>query len=78
MSKQRLSSHSLRIKTDRHGRARIERNQRPCVLCNSGIEDEYHFVIKCPTYNDIRMKYAYVRNPSMYKCIKLMSSERET
>ena len=45
--KLRLSSHPLRIETGRYGRARIERNQRQCILCNSGIEDEYHFVIKC-------------------------------
>ena len=81
MSKLRLSSHSLRIETGRYGRARIERNQRQCVLCNSDIEDEYHFVLKCPTYNDIRAKYiksVYIRKPSMYKFIKLMSSEKKT
>ena len=81
LSKLRLSSHSLRIETGRYGRARIERNQRQCVLCNSDIEDKYHFVIKCPTYNDIRVKYiksVYIRNPSMYKFIKLMSSEKKT
>ena len=81
MSKLRLSSHSLRIETGRYGRARIERNQRQCVLCNSDIEDEYHFVLKCPTYNDIRAKYiksVYIRKPSMYKFIKLMSSVKKT
>ena len=81
LSKLRLSSHSLRIETGRYGRARIERNQRQCVLCNSDIEDEYHFVLKCPTYNDIRAKYiksVYIRKPSMYKLIKLMSSEKKT
>ena len=45
LSRLRLSSHSLRIETGRYGRARIERNQRLCVLCDSDIDDEYHFVI---------------------------------
>ena len=80
LSRLRLSSHSLRIETGRYHRARIERNQRLCVLCDSDTEDEYHFVIKCPVYNDIRIKYvnnAYTRSPSMYKFIKLMTTERE-
>ena len=80
LSKLRLSAHCLRIETGRYGRARIDRNQRLCVLCNSDIEDEYHFVIKCPTYNDIRRKYistAYIRNPSMYKFNELMSTDKK-
>ena len=54
--------------------------ERLCIFCNSDIEDEYHFVIKCPIYSDIRVKYikpAYIRNPSMYKFIKLMSTARK-
>ena len=68
----RLSSYSLRIETGRFGRARIERNQRLYVLCNSDIEDEYHFVIKCPVYNDMCIKYinnAYTRSPIVYNSL---------
>ena len=80
LSRLRLSSHSLRTETGWYGRAIAEREQRLCVLCDSDIEDEYHFVIKCPVYNGIRIKYinnAYTRNPSVYKFIKLMTTEKE-
>ena len=52
----RLSSHNLNIE---QGRYRNEnRNNRICTLCNSNdIEDEFHFVLKCPFYNDIRGLY---------------------
>ena len=52
-SKLRLSARLLQIETGRYGRARMYRNQRLCVLCSSDIKDEYHFVIKCQTYNTI-------------------------
>ena len=51
----RLSSHQLRIETDRYGNQRMERNRRLCQFCRSNdIEDEYHFVIICPLYNVLR------------------------
>lgn len=80
LSRIRLSSHSLRIETGRYGRARIERNQRICTLCTLDVEDEYHFIITCPVYNDIRRKYIktyYFTNPSMYKFLSLMKTERK-
>ena len=48
----RISSHSLRIQTDRFSRIRIPRNERICRVCNIGeIEDEYHFILKCPYFD---------------------------
>ena len=55
----------------------IERNQRVCTSCNSvDIEDEYHFILKCSYYIDLREKYIkvyYYKNPSMYKLVQLLS-----
>ena len=37
---------------------------------NTDIEDEYHFILICPTYRDIRKKFIkkyYWSNPSLYK-----------
>ena len=50
----RCSAHKLRIE---EGRFRdINRNLRICHLCNSNtIEDEYHFLLVCPAYRDIRI-----------------------
>ena len=33
----------------------LERNKRLCPMCNFNyIEDEYHFILRWPAYNDLR------------------------
>lgn len=80
LSKLRLSSHQLLIEKGRH--SGIVRQNRICVLCNKGeIEDEYHFVLICPQYHQLRMQYIrkyYVNHPSMYKFIQLLNSTGKT
>ena len=60
----------------------IDRSQRYCTFCNSqDIEDEFHFVIKCPKYEHIRkncIKSYYIRRPSMHKFVELMTSCNRT
>ena len=52
----RLSSHNLEIETGRYNR--IDRDSRYCKLCNQNrIENEYHFLLCCPKYIEIRRKY---------------------
>ena len=80
IAKLRLSSHKLSIETGRH--QNIDRDQRKCILCNlNDIEDEFHFVLKCPYYNDVRNalipKYYRIR-PNMFKFIKLLNSSNKT
>ena len=74
----RLSSHPLRIETGRHGQQRIDRNERKCQICNSNdLEDEYHFVLICLVYTELRFEYIPVycrRNPSVFKFVQLMST----
>ena len=36
-------------------RPRIERNERKCFICNNDVEDEIHFLIKCPPYDTERV-----------------------
>ena len=81
ISKIRLSSHNLLIETGRH--KNIPRDQRFCPMCklqfgqNSDIEDEYHFILICPTYRDLRKKFIkkyYWSNPSVYKFVQLLSA----
>ena len=80
LAKLRLSSHNLKIESGRHTstRARIARENRKCIICNSNdIEDEFHFVLICPVFNDIRriyMKRYYTKNPSMFKFLQLLNS----
>jgi hypothetical protein len=72
----RMSSHQLAIETGRyHG---IDRNQRICVACKLYIEDEFHFILKCPLYNDLRNKFIkpyYYRRPSVFKLVQLLSTK---
>jgi hypothetical protein len=56
ISKIKMSSHCLNIEYGRH--RNIERQNRLCELCDKlTIEDEFHFVLECNIFKDIRMKY---------------------
>ena len=56
ISKFRLSAHSLNVETGRYDST--IRENRLCTKCNlADIEDEYHFILKCPYYTDIRNLY---------------------
>ena len=56
----------------------VNREQRICTLCVlREIEDDFHFVIKCPTYSAIRSKYIShycYRRPSVFKYVSLLQS----
>jgi hypothetical protein len=67
----RLSSHILNIES---GRYKNElRSNRICTLCNlRDVEDEFHFILKCPKYQEIRNLYIkkyYFGRPRVFKLI---------
>jgi len=80
LSKLRCSNHRLAIE---RLRGTIERKYRYCKYCLNlnidVIEDEYHFVMICPLYENIRQLYlsrfCIIRSPEMF--IRLMSSKSE-
>ena len=46
------------IEYGRYGRDRLEKAEHKCVYCTSNdIENEFHFVIKCSFYNDLRIRF---------------------
>ena len=49
-----VCSHQLRIETGRCERPSVSREMRPCELCNTDVEDEFHFMLKCPVNSSIR------------------------
>ena len=53
------------------------RENRLCTFCNQNdIEDEFHFILKCPFYSNLRHTYikpCYYRNPSVFKLVQLLS-----
>ena len=52
----RVSNHSLMIEKGRQMRPRVERNDRKCFYCRNDVEDEIHFLVKCPVYQENREK----------------------
>ena len=74
----RLSAHSLEIEVGRY--SNVPRENRLCKYCNLNVvESEYHFLLTCPKYYDLRKKY--IRNiswPSLSKFSYLLSSKKRT
>ena len=55
--KLRISSHNLRIETERHKSKPVDRSLRICKFCTQNdIENEIHFLTKCPFHNSFRSK----------------------
>jgi hypothetical protein len=75
LTKFRLSAHCLEIEVGRFNN--IPRSERKCKMCNQNVcESEYHFLLCCPKYNELRIKYN-IRStwPSINKFVSVMSSQ---
>jgi len=46
----------LRIETGRYERNAVPADQRKCFNCLDNVEDEFHVVMHCPVYNDLRQE----------------------
>ena len=52
----RMSSQTLGIETGRHAKPKIAKEKRKCKYCNlDNVEDEEHFLLKCPLYSKERL-----------------------
>ena len=58
----------------------IERGKRICQICDmNDVEDEYHFIFKCPFYTNLRHLYIkkyYLSKPSVFKLVQLLSVQK--
>ena len=79
----RSSNHPLLIEKGRH--LCIERNERLCKYCLSqglnSIETEFHFVMQCNMFKELREKYIskrYWEYPNMDSFIRLLQSDNVT
>lgn len=74
----RVSAHDLEI--ERGWYSGVPRNDSICRLCRRTIEDEFHFVLICITYKDLRQKHLpnYCQLTSLYKFNKLMNVTDKT
>ena len=70
IAKFRCSDHTLEIETGRHKKMNV--NERICKVCNTGIENEMHFLAICPLYTTLRDRYFKNNNENdlvnMLKC----------
>ena len=77
LSKLRVSSNRLEVEVGRWSRPnRIPIDERKSRVCKK-LEDEYHFLIECQLFKDLRIKYPkryYWNRPNMLKLKELMSS----
>jgi hypothetical protein len=75
-----MSSHKIEVDQGRY--YNVAKNQRICKMCSkSEIEDEFHFLLVCPCYDDFRKMYIkkyYHKKPSTYKLIQLLLTENVT
>ena len=54
LTKFRLSNHNLMIEKGRYEKLLL--GDRSCPFCPDQIENEFHFLIKCPIYHELRNK----------------------
>ena len=88
LAKLRVSAHNLKIETGRFSKNKTPRDERFCPYCKTlnifTVEDEVHFLLICPLFNEDRQKFlegihtafpptASLNNFNMY--IWLMSQE---
>ena len=59
LAKFRLGNHKLAVETLRYVRPKIQYEDRKCALCRLEVENEIHFLFKCPhaSYNSMRNKF---------------------
>ena len=79
LSQFRISAHDLEIEKGRH--RNIPRSERKCKLCNVNVvENEYHSLLACPFYRNIRkkiFKQYYLAWPTINKLESLMTTENK-
>ena len=55
LTRLRTSSHKLTVETGKYNKVALK--DRLCQLCDANtVEDEYHFVMTCPLYNELRCR----------------------
>ena len=80
LSKFRCSNHDLAVESGRY--KNIDVSDRICELCNLNgiiaIEDEYHFLLICPSYKNLRnnlIPIVFRQYPTFEKFIQLMKTD---
>ena len=79
LCKLRVSSHRLQVEMGRWAKPnKILFDNRKCRACKV-LEDEFHFIIVCSFYKDLRKTYIkryYWQRPNMPKFLELFSTKK--
>ena len=72
-SKLRISNHRLEIERGRY--KNLPADERFCKICNdnSSVEDEFHFVMKCTAYSELKHRFFNAINSFIVGFDKLTS-----
>ncbi len=68
------------IKVHRHRYKNLNIVDMNCPLCNSADEDEVHFVLCCPAFDDLRKQFIplkYYRYPNLFRLGLLLATQNE-
>ena len=69
----------LQIEVGRHKNMLMA--DRLCVFCKElyiiVLEDEYHFLMLCPAYTDLRSNYLFIQNTSYSNFIEILTETDE-
>lgn len=68
---------TLRLKKSRH--IDLNREFRDCIYCTAVLEDEFHFILICPLYSNIRSLYIpkyFVKNTTLHKFYGLICQQK--
>ena len=86
IAKFRLQSNRLEIVRGRYSRPSVPKENRICKSCNLEVDDEIHFVTKCPSLDGIRddlfkklenMDYNFLTLSDLHKTTYLLNPENE-
>ena len=53
----RISDHNLETEKGRYRKPYIKPQNRICLVCKKEMEDEIHFLLRCPRYESIRQNF---------------------
>ena len=80
LTRLRVSAHRLEVECGRWTRPeRTPLDERKCKICHR-LEDEFHFVLECPLYAELRKQFIskfYWKRPNMPKFVELCKSENK-
>lgn len=77
LCKFRTSNHKLPIETGRW--SNIPKSDRICTLCFEDIGDEFHYIMVCKCFDEVRKQYIpnfYRNNPNVLKYYSLFSTKK--